>query len=216
MSDKESKKIKIKSWYSNRYQIVVVQRNVLLLFTTMAIIAVASAVMFVKTMMSSKSLEPYVIEIDEKTGVATIVEQPNSENYTANEMMKRYFINKYIQSSIGYNPKTYKQDNEIVRLLSPPAIYAAYKKRINPAILGGDSAITTKIRSLMFKDEANIEVRVTSEIKIPGSADLTKNEILYMAFYFAPSLSLSMEERLINPLGFQVRKLDIAEEIISN
>jgi type IV secretion system protein VirB8 len=215
MSDKESKKIKIKSWYSNRYQIVVVQRNVLLLFTTISILAVASSVMFVKTMMSSKSLEPYVIEIDEKTGVATIVEQPTSENYTANEMMKRYFINKYIQASMAYNPKTYKQDNEVVRLFSPPAIYALYKKRINPAILGGDSVITTKIRSLLFKDDANIEVRITSEIKTPGSADLIKNEILFMGFYFAPSLSLSMEERLINPLGFQVRKFDVAEEVNS-
>ena len=96
MSDKESKKIKIKSWYSNRYQIVVVQRNILLLLTIISIIAVAASVTFVKNMMSSKSLEPYVIEIDEKTGIATTIQQPTSQNYTANEVMRRYFINKYI------------------------------------------------------------------------------------------------------------------------
>ena len=99
MSDKESKKIKIKSWYSNRYQIVVVQRNILLLLTIISIIAVAASVTFVKNMMSSKSLEPYVIELDEKTGIATTIQQPTSQNFTANEVMRRYFLNKYIQAS---------------------------------------------------------------------------------------------------------------------
>ena len=68
MSDKESKKIKIKSWYSNRYQIVVVQRNILLIIAMISIVAVATSIIFVKNVMSSKSLEPYVIQVDEKTG----------------------------------------------------------------------------------------------------------------------------------------------------
>jgi N utilization substance protein A len=34
-----------------------------------------------------------------------------------------------------------------------------------------------------------------------------------MTFFFAPDISLSMEERLINPLGFQVIKFEIGEEV---
>jgi type IV secretion system protein VirB8 len=212
MSDKESKKIKIKSWYSNRYQIVVVQRNILLLLTIISIVAVAASVTFVKNMMSSKSLEPYVIEIDEKTGIATTVQQPTSQNYTANEVMRRYFINKYIQATMNYNPKTYKQDSEVARLFSSPAIYNAYKKRINPNILGGGSTITTKVKSLLFKDSNSLEIRSTSEIVTSGTPPITKNEILFMNFFFAPDIALSMEERLINPLGFQVSNFEIGED----
>jgi type IV secretion system protein VirB8 len=215
MSDKESKKIKIKSWYSNRYQIVVVQRNILLIFTMLSIIAVAASVLFVKNMMSSKSLEPYVIEIDEKTGIATTVQQPSSTNYTANEVMKRYFVNKFIQSSMSYSPKTYKQDVEIVRLFSSPLIYNEFKKRIDPNILGGNSTIETKIKSLLFKGPNELEIRVTREIQSPGTQDQVKNEIIFMTFFFAPDISLSMEERLINPLGFQVIKFEIGEEVYS-
>jgi type IV secretion system protein VirB8 len=215
MSDKESKKIKIKSWYSNRYQIVVVQRNILLIFTMLSIVAVAVSILFVKNMMSSKSLEPYVIEIDEKTGIATTVQQPSSTNYTANEVMKRYFVNKFIQSSMSYSPKTYKQDVEITRLFSSPLIYNEFKKRIDPNLLGGNSSIETKVKSLLFKGPNELEIRVAREIRSPGTQDQVKNEIIFMTFFFAPDISLSMEERLINPLGFQVIKFEIGEEVYS-
>ena len=34
-----------------------------------------------------------------------------------------------------------------------------------------------------------------------------------MKFYFAPQINLTKEERLINPLGFQVNEYLIAEEV---
>jgi type IV secretory pathway component VirB8 len=33
-----------------------------------------------------------------------------------------------------------------------------------------------------------------------------------MNFFFAPDIALSMEERLINPLGFQVSNFEIGED----
>jgi len=214
MAEKD-KKIKIKSWYSNRYQIVAVQRNVLLLLTATSIIMVAIAVFFVKNFMSSKSLEPYVIEINEKTGTAVVVQQITSQTFTANEVMKRYFINKYVQSALTYNPRNYKENSEEVRLFSTSQIFNEYRNRINPYSLGSESQIEVKIRSLLFKDNMNVEIRTTREINIVGQKSTTKNEIIYMTFYFAPELNLSIEERLINPLGFQVSKFEVAEEIIN-
>jgi type IV secretion system protein VirB8 len=169
-------------------------------------------VTFVKNMMSSKSLEPYVIELDEKTGIATTIQQPTSQSFTANEVMRRYFVNKYIQASMSYNPKTYKQDSEVVRLFSSPAVYNAFKARINPNVLGGNSTITTKIKYLLFRDANSVEIRTASETVSFGSPSVTKNEILFITFFFAPDISLSMEERLINPLGFQVSNFEIGED----
>ncbi|MFM7557202.1 MAG: VirB8/TrbF family protein [Alphaproteobacteria bacterium] len=172
MADKD-KKIKIKSWYSNRYQIVAVQRNVLLLLTATSIIMVAIAVFFVKNFMSSKSLEPYVIEINEKTGTAVVVQQITSQTFTANEVMKRYFINKYVQSSLSYNPRNYKENSEEVRLFSTSQIFNEYRNRINPYSLGSESQIGVKIRSLLFKDNMNVEIRTTREIDIVDSSNNT-------------------------------------------
>ena len=41
-----------------------------------------------------------------------------------------------------------------------------------------------------------------------------KDEVITMGFYFA-NLDLNLEERLINPLGFQVNKYLIADEVFN-
>ena len=214
-TEKSSKKnkLKIKSWYSNRYQIVVVQRNVLLLFTLISMLSVAVAVIFVKNIMASKSLEPYVIEVESKTGVATTVDQLTAQNFTGDQMIRKYFINSFIHSASGYDPKTYKTDVEKMRLFSAPAVYAEYRSRVNPRDLGTDTRIEVRIKSVQFTDANTAQIRLLRVISRGGPPE-TKDEIITMNFFFA-DLPLSMEERLINPLGFQVSRYSIADEVFS-
>lgn len=208
-------KAKVKSWYSNRYQIVVVQRNILLLFTLISMFSVAIAVIFVKNIMASKSLEPYVIEVESKTGVATVVDQMTAQQFTSDQMIRKYFINEFIHAASGYEPRTYKEDNEKVRLFSIPNIYSDFKNRINPRVLGPNSNIQVRIKSVQFPDQNTAQIRVARQIDIEGSDPKAVDEIITMGFFFAPNMNLSMEERLINPLGFQINKYLIAEEVFS-
>lgn len=214
-AEKASKKtkIRIKSWYSNRYQIVVVQRNILLLFTLVSMLSVAVAVLFVKNIMASKSLEPYVIEVESKTGIATTVNQLTAQNFTGDQIVRRYFINSFIQSASGYDPKTYKQDVEKVRLLSTPDVYNDFRNRINARALGTDAKIEVRIKSVQFTDSNTAQIRVLRAISV-GDKPTTKDEVITMNFFFT-DLNLTMEERLINPLGFQVSKYAIADEVFS-
>jgi type IV secretion system protein VirB8 len=216
-SDKQNKKTKskIKSWYSNRYQIVVVQRNILLLFTLISMFSVAIAVIFVKNIMSSKSLEPYVIEVEEKTGIATVVNQMTSQNFTGDQMVRRYFINQFIHSASGYDPKTYKLDVDKVRLFSTSGIYSDFRNRINAKDLGGESRIEVRVKSIQFPDNNTAQIRILKQIKLPNSDPKTKDEVITMSFYFSPDMNLTMEERLVNPLGFQVSKYLIADEVFN-
>jgi len=208
-------KAKVKSWYSNRYQIVVVQRNILLLFTLISMFSVAIAVIFVKNIMASKSLEPYVIEVESKTGVATVVDQMTAQQFTSDQMIRKYFINEFVHAASGYSPRTYKEDNEKVRLFSIPNIYGDFKNRINPRILGPNSEIQVRIKSVQFPDQNTAQIRVARQIDAEGSDPKTVDEIITMGFFFSPDMSLKMEERLINPLGFQINKYLIAEEVFS-
>ena len=95
--NKKEPKVQVRSWYSNRYQIVVVQRNILLILTACSIISVSVAVLFVKKIIASKSLDPYVIELEQKTGVATIVDNETATRFTGNDAVKRYFIQKFLE-----------------------------------------------------------------------------------------------------------------------
>ncbi len=205
-------KLKIKSWYSNRYQIVVVQRNILFLLTLISMISVAIAVIFVKNLMESKSLEPYVIEVEEKTGVATIVDQLTSQNFTGDQMVRKYFINQFIHAASGYDPKTYKSDVDKVRLFSAPGVYAEFRNRISAKDLGVDSKIDVRIKSIQFPDNNTAQIRIFKQLENPLAKPETKDEVITMTFYFT-NMNITMEERLINPLGFQVSKYLIAEEV---
>jgi len=216
--DKQNKKtkLKVKSWYSNRYQIVVVQRNILLLFTLISIFSVAVAVIFVKNIMSSKSLEPYIIEVEEKTGIATVVDQMTSQNFTGNQVIVKYFINHFVHAASGYDARTYeKEDLDKVRLFSIPGIYSDFRSRINARELGSASNIAVRIKSMQFTDSNNVQIRILRQINLAGLPPKTSDEVINMSFYFAPSMNLSMEERLINPLGFQVNKYLITEEVFA-
>ncbi len=205
-------KLKIKSWYSNRYQIVVVQRNILFLLTLISMISVSIAVIFVKNLMESKSLEPYVIEVEEKTGVATIVDQLTSQNFTGDQMVRKYFINQFIHAASGYDPKTYKSDVDKVRLFSAPGVYAEFRNRISAKDLGVDSKIDVRIKSIQFPDNNTAQIRIFKQLENPLAKPETKDEVITMTFYFT-NMNITMEERLINPLGFQVSKYLIAEEV---
>jgi type IV secretion system protein VirB8 len=215
MADSKKSKIKIKSWYSNRYQIVMVQRNVLLLFTLVSMFSVAVAVIYVKNIMASKSIEPYVIQVEEKSGIATVVNQLTAENFTGDQMIRKYFINEFIHAASGYDPKTYKKDVEKVRLYSTPGIYADYRNRINPKQLGAESLIEVRVKSIQPLDQNTLQIRIARQISQKGQAPTTKDELITMGFYFSPNMKLTMEERLINPLGFQVGRYTITEEVFS-
>jgi len=215
MADSKKSKIKIKSWYSNRYQIVMVQRNVLLLFTLVSMFSVAVAVIYVKNVMASKSIEPYVIQVEDKSGIATVVNQLTAENFTGDQAIRKYFINEFIHAASGYDPKSYKKDAEKVRLYSTPAIYADYRNRINPKQLGTDSLMEVRIKSIQPLDQNTLQIRIARQLSSDGQSPITKDEVITMGFYFAPEMKLTMEERLINPLGFQVGRYTITEEVFS-
>lgn len=207
-------KLKLKSWYANRYQMIVVQRNILLLFTLASMLAVTIAVIFVKNIMSSKSLEPYVIEVESKTGVPTVVEQLTAQHFTGDQMVRKYFINQYVHAASGYDPKTYKMDVEKVRLLSTPGVYQEFRNRINARELGANSSIEIRIKSIQFPDPSTATIRIIQQTNMDGYDPVQKDQIITMNFYFA-NVNLTMEERLINPLGFQVGRYVVADEIFN-
>lgn len=214
--EKPNKKVKtkIKSWYSNRYQIVVVQRNLLLLLALLSMLSVAIAVIFVKNIMSSKSLEPYVIQVESKSGIATIVNQMTTQNFTGDQAIRNYFINQFVHAASGYDPKTYKQDAERVRLLSTSGIYVDYRNRINPRLLGSKGKIEVRIKSIQYINNNTAQIRVATQLDSPELGVQNKDQVITMGFYFT-DLKLTMEERLINPLGFQVAQYLIADEVFS-
>jgi type IV secretion system protein VirB8 len=219
MSKKD--KIKMKSWYSNKYQMVVVQRNLLSLFTLFAMVAVTISVIFVKQVTASKSLEPYVIEIEDKTGIPTVVKQLNNNDFTANVTLKRYFLYSFVKALEGYNPSTYKEDYRKVMLFSDPKVFKQVRNKIstrnpNSAVskMGKKGVMLLKLKSIQFMDPNTVQIRMRLEAKGKYSGFKAKRDVVaFVKFKFA-NLNLTLEERFVNPIGFQVYEYSIDDELV--
>lgn len=215
----KEKKDLTKDWYGNKYQIVIVQRNFLLLVTVISMLAVAASVVFVQKISGSKSLEPYVIEISDKTGMPTVVEQETVKKFTSDEVIKRYFINEFLRVSEGYDPFTYKQDYKKLRLLCDAKVYREFLSQLsvkNPEspinTLGSRGKREIKIKSIQFLEPQTVQVRALIENSGVYTGQKQRDVVIYMSFKFV-NLNLSMQDRMINPLGFQVDSYRITEEL---
>jgi len=219
MSKKD--KFQMKSWYSDKYQMVVVQRNLLSLFALFAMVAVTISVIFVKQVTASKSLEPYVIEIEDKTGVPIVVTQLSESEFTANMALKRYFLYSFIKAVEGYNPATYKEDYAKAMLFSTPQVFRQIRAKIsttNPnspvSKMAKKGMLIVKLKSIQFMDPNSVQIRIRLETAGRSSGFKSKRDMIaYVKFKFV-NLNLTLEERFINPLGFQVEEYSIDDELV--
>ena len=85
-----------KNWYADRYQTVIVQRNFLALITITALAGIIFSVLSVVKISTSKTIEPFVIEIEDKTGITNVIRPLQQEKYAYDETIRRYFLTIYI------------------------------------------------------------------------------------------------------------------------
>lgn len=226
---KRKKSVKaISTWYKDRYQVMIIQRNILLLMTVVTLGAIVFCALTIQYLTKQRTIEPFVIEISEKTGVATVVDQQSVEKFKADEVITRYFIVHYIKSRESFDITRYKHNyNNIVRLLSTGGIYNnfVWSLQLNTdksivARLGKAIVRDVKILSISFlKQEPgaqgrNVQVRIKTEDRSRGGNLISSaNFIINMEFDFV-DMNLKIEDRYINPLGFVVTSYIIDEEVI--
>lgn len=210
-----------RDWYQNKYQIVLIQKNLFSLFTIFALIAVVIAVFFVKKMTESKSFEPFVIEMEDKTGNIQVVENLTTTKMTADETLKRYFIYNFLKVAEGYNFATYKDDITKLGLFSSSSVYRQilpkiYAKNPNSPInrLGNNGIMTVGIKSVVALTPESVSVRfVVKNTRPDANIPAQKHLVAYIEYKFL-NLNLTEAERFINPLGFQVIKYRVDKDLI--
>lgn len=117
---------KTKNWYQDKYIVSNIQRNILLILTIVLSVCIFISLILVKYVYENKSVEPYLIKIDAKTGQSTIIETETKRKYTAAEAIKESFIVKYVKAREGYNKTTESDDDNIIRVMSSKDAYLYY------------------------------------------------------------------------------------------
>lgn len=219
-----------KNWYADRYQTVVVQRNFLALITIASLAGIIFSVLSVVKITSSKTIEPFVIEIEDKTGITNVIRPLQLEKYSYDETIRKYFLTMYVTARETYNFNTFENNYfKTVRLLSNPPAYSAFRNIVSannpesPVRLGQSSQRMLKIKSISYLQTAKGQSGFTAQIRfrtddagiengVPGIGGNTRHKVATINFTFS-DLALTEEERAVNPLGFQVIGYRVDDEI---
>jgi type IV secretion system protein VirB8 len=203
------------SWYVDRYTRLIVQRNILFVLLSVSLIAVLIATIVVGKITTEYTVEPFVIDIDKQSGVTNIVNPLAKKDLSYDEALNGYFVMKYIKARETYSTTDYKYNYlTVARLLSSRSVYLAFSRFVNydpesPILKYGTTVSTNlKLRSIQFfrdKEDGNIRavVRFTIVIEDSRGNKSNKYKIATVSFNYV-QMEMNMEQRNVNPLGFQV------------
>jgi type IV secretion system protein VirB8 len=198
----------VKNWYQERYDNIVVQRNLLFLLLLFLVIFSIVSVGVIAYIVNAKKFDPFVIQIDDTTGMAQVVNPASSNLINGNDALAQYFIKKYVIARETYNPVDFDTEaKQIIRLLSTPRVYTSYRgyirnETINPQIKYGQKNTTYLILKSWSKLSDNKYIMRFSVNETDGARKVY-NKIAVVSFEYI-AMELSEKDKEINPVGFQV------------
>ena len=197
-----------KTWFEERYEIALIQRNIMVMVAILCLIAVSISVIGITKISLSKEFDPFVIQIDDNTGVARVVNPISLATLDGKEELSKYFMKKYLIARETYNPVDFANyAKRVVRLLSAPPIYGVYlnyirNKEHDPTILYAQKNTTSlTVKSWSKLDEGHYIVRFS--VNENAGAQKVFNKISVIEYEYV-AMTLTDDDRDINPVGFQV------------
>jgi type IV secretion system protein VirB8 len=209
----------VRNWYADRYEYALVQRNILLFLTVLCLILICVLALVTRHVNVSKTVDPFVIEVEEKTGMTNVVNPFSRNDLLTNEALNTYFIMKYLRARETYDFYTYQYNySTVVRLMSSFSVYAAFRNFVNndpkSPIKTFNTNISTalKVRSLQFLDNGTT-AQVRFSIFRNNDNSSRSDKIATITFAYL-QMEMTTEERYVNPLGFQVISYRVDDEIL--
>ena len=207
-----------KNWYKDRYQYVLVQRKLLTVITVTSLICTLATVVVISQLTPLKSIEPYVIQVDQKSGITQTVDPLTVKELTANEAVNNYFIVMYIRAREAYSMTDLAKSYNLVRIMSESRkVYPQFVAEADPnnpksnaARLGTYGERTTRIKSITYLNPQLVQVRLLFEER---GGNPPQHKLVLLAFEYV-KMSLTIEERYLNPLGFRVTDYRVDEDIL--
>lgn len=214
----------IKNWYQDRYETVLIQRNILFVIVAAFVVIFGFTIIGVIKLNSTKVYEPFIVQIEENTGIITKVNNKSVREISAQKAVRNASLVKYILARESYDYADYQFNFfTVVRLMSSTDTYSAFKSAVSPSnskspiSLGFDYKIDAKIKSIVDFDEKTnlVQIRI-SKTKFPtkSSHEKSRKETDYVITlrYAYRDIKLTETQRYINPLGIQIIGYRIDEE----
>ena len=167
-----------------------------------------------------KTVEPFVVRVDNSTGIVDVVSALTSTAGTYDEAVTKYFAAKYVRAREGYVWSEAEENFRTVALLSTQqeqARFSALYRGSNPEspqnTYGRSATARISIASISLINPHVVSVRYMRTIT-RGEEVRTTHWIATLTFSYA-NAPMSSTDRLVNPLGFAVSEYRADPEAIN-
>ncbi|EKK8061363.1 type IV secretion system protein [Campylobacter jejuni] len=168
-----------------------------------------------------KTIEPYVIRVDNTTGMVDILTMLDEKEIKANEALDKYFISTYVKAREGYYYDLLNQDYLLTQLMSSEKVANEYRAlyegdNARDQILKNSNEVSVQILSIVLGESNGVKtatvraIITTKNLTSKGTTQATKAITLSYDYILAKA---SEENRFLNPLGFKVLTYRIDDEV---
>lgn len=187
-----------------------------------SVIVALASVLAVSFLTPLKTVEPYVIRVDNVTGMVDILTTLNEEKITSNEALDKHFITQYVKAREGYYYDMLNKDYVLVQLLSSPEVASDYRliyegENARDVELKNNYQIDPQILSVVLNNSNGVKIATTRlKLKIfnKSTQGIAEKIIVVTLSYDYFLEAIREQDRLDNPLGFKVLNYRVDEEIV--
>jgi Type IV secretory pathway, component VirB8 len=179
-----------------------------------------ASVLAVAALSPLKTVEPFVVRVDNSTGMVDIVTALTTEKTNYEEAINKYFIAKYVINRESYSPQARNHMYNVVGLMSDSSVASQYAEYYNPRynpeaplkIFGDSATVTVDLKNISFVDKQVALIRFTKTVR-RGPDKVVSHWIATLTFTYV-SGQMAADDRLVNPLGFQCTDYRLDPETI--
>ncbi|WP_336294543.1 virB8 family protein [Bartonella sp. CB169] len=166
-----------------------------------------------------KTVEPFIIRVDNSTGIVDTVSALKESPNDYDEAITRYFAGKYVRARESFQSSEAEHNFRLISLLSSPqeqnrfAKWYAGNNPESPQNIYHNMTATVTIKSISFLSKDLIQVRYYKTIREPNGKESISHWVSILNFSYI-NAHISTTDRLINPLGFQISEYRSDPEVI--
>lgn len=168
-----------------------------------------------------KTVQPFVIRVDNNTGATDIVTTMKKQEKSYGEVMDKFWLAQYVRYREGYDWQTVQDTFDATNLLSSQQEQAQFSKiyKDNPQaphkVLRDTAKVVVKVNAIAFVGNM-AQVRFDKIVVPLNKSDVQPAPQRYIATiaYEYKNAGMQDEDRLINPLGFQVTSYRVDRESV--
>lgn len=157
-----------------------------------------------------KQVEPFVIRVDNASGIVDVVAPLRDGKQNYDEAINKYFTQWYVRYREGYSKELAEDYYTTVGLMSSPAEQQKYFEWFNPKnpqsplnVYANYAKVKVRIKGTSFIKPNVALVRYTKEVERGGDRPQVTHWAATLTFSYSGA-PMSEKDRGINPLGFQV------------